>query len=155
VRCMEIPAFVTAIAGFAAENGLGQIPEEHRLLYSVIAIIVNMIILTVVFYIAGAIVVGKRRALLSDAFVIALLGTAVSGICNYFFSPIIGAVLSLLVWLLLIRRYYETGWLGALAVGILAMIIAVVVSIVVLFILALLLGFTFVLFEWLLLFLVL
>ena len=155
MRCMEIPAFATAIAGFVGENGLGQIPEEYRLLYSVIAIIVNLIILTVVFYIAGAIVVGKRRALLSDAFVIALLGTAVSGICNYFFSPFVGAVLSLLVWLLLIRHYYETGWLGALAVGILAVIIAVVISIVVLFILALLLGFTFVLFEWLVLFLVL
>jgi len=152
---MGIPVFATAIAGFVGENGLGQIPEEYRLLYSVIAIIVNMIILTVVFYLAGAIVVGKRRALLSDAFVIALLGTAVSGICNYFFSPFVGAVLSLLVWLLLIRHYYETGWLGALAVGILAVIIAVVMSIVVLFILALLLGFTFVLFGWLVLFLVL
>ena len=152
---MEIPAFATAIAGFVGENGLGQIPEEYRLLYSVIAIIVNLIILTLVFYFAGAIVVGRRRALLSDAFVIALLGTAVSGICNYFFSPFVGAVLSLLVWLLLIRHYYETGWLGALAVGILAVIIAVVMSIVVLFILALLLGFTFVLFEWLVLFLVL
>jgi len=155
VRRMEIPAFATAIAGFVGENGLGQIPEEYRLLYSVIAIIVNLIILTLVFYLAGAIVVGKRRALLSDAFVIALLGTAVSGICNYFFSPFVGAVLSLLVWLLLIRHYYETGWLGALAVGILAVIIAVVMSIVVLFILALLLGFTFVLFGWLVLFLVL
>ena len=152
---MEIPIFVTAIAGFVGENGLGQIPAEYRLLYSVIAIIVNLIILTLVFYLAGVIVVGKRRALLSDAFVIALLGTAVSGICNYFFSPLIGAVLSFLVWILLIRHYYETGWLGALAVGILAVIIAVVMSLVVLFILALLLGFTFVLFEWLVLFLVL
>ena len=152
---MEISTFVTAIASFVGENGLGQIPEEYRLLYSVIAIIVNMIILTLVFYLAGVIVVGKRRALLRDAFVIALLGTAVSGICNYFFSPLIGAVLSFFVWLLLIKHYYETGWFGALAVGILAVIIAVVMAIVVLFLLALLLGFTFVLSGWLLLFLVL
>ena len=115
----------------------------------------RLLILTVVFYIAGIIVVGKRRALFSDALVISLLGTAVGIICDFIFPSLIGAILSLLVWLLLIRFYYETGWLGALAVGILAVIIAVVMSLVVLFILALILGFAFVLSGWLVLFLVL
>jgi len=141
-----MPSLATFI-NFVGEN-VAQIPEEYQLLSALVIIIVNLIVLTLVFYIAGVVVVGKRRALLSDAFVISLLGTAVSGICNYFFSPLIGAVLSLLVWLLLIRHYYETGWLGALAVGILALIVAVVMSVVVLFILALVLGFTFVLLGW-------
>ncbi len=152
---MELPPFLAVIVDLVQKNGLGQIPPEYQLVYSLVAIIVNMIVLTLVFYFAGVIVVGRRRALFGDAFVIALLGTVVSGICNYFFSPLIGAVLSLLVWLLLIKRYYETGWLGALAVGILAAIISVVMSIVILFILAIFVGFTFVLFEWLALLLVL
>ena len=142
-----MPSLATLI-NFVGETVWAQIPEEYQLLSALIVIIVNLIVLTLVFYIAGVIVVGKRRALLGDAFVISLLGTVVSGICNYFFSPLIGAVLSLLVWLLLIRHYYETGWLGALAVGILAVIVAVVMFIVVLFILSLLLGFTFVLLGW-------
>ena len=142
-----MPSLATLI-NLVGKNGLVKIPEEYQLLSALVVIIVNLIVLTLVFYIAGVMVVGKRRALLGDAFVIALLGTAVSGICNYFFSPLIGAVLSLLVWLLLIRHYYETGWLGALAVGILAVIVAVVMFIVVLFILALVLGFTFVLLWW-------
>jgi len=88
-------------------------------------------------------VVGGRRALFSDAFLISLLGTIVGNICLLFFPPVIGLILSLVVWLLLIRHYYETGWLGALAVAILAVIIFVVI----LFILGLILGVTILLFE--------
>lgn len=142
-----VPSLV-ALINFVGQSAWAQIPEEYQLLSALVVIIVNLIVLTLVFYIAGILVVGKRRALLGDAFVISLLGTVVSGICNYFFSPLVGAVLSLLVWLLLIRHFYETGWLGALAVGILAIIVYVIMAIVVLFILALLLGFTFVLLGW-------
>jgi len=92
--------------------------------------------MTIVFYVAGVIVVGKRRALFSDAFVISLLGTVVGNICVLFFPPIIGLILSLLIWLLLIRHYYETGWLGALAVAVLAVIISVVVFVILAFLLA-------------------
>jgi hypothetical protein len=95
--------------------------------------IVLLIILTLIFYIAGRVVVGKKRALLSDAFVISLLGTIVMSICvnffasTYLFGLSIGAILSLIVWLLLIRHYYETGWLGAIAVGIMAVIVSIVI----------------------------
>jgi len=152
---MEIFALTTFLFDFIRQRGWPHIPEEYRLLFGITAFIVQLITLTIVFYIAGVIVVGKRRALFSDAFVISLLGTVVSIICDLFFPSLIGVILSLLVWLLLIRHYYETGWLGAFAVGIVAVIIAIVVSLIVLFILALLLGFTFALFEWLALFLAL
>jgi len=153
---MEIPILTTFLFNFIGEKGWAHIPEEYLLLFTITAFIVRLITLAVVFYIAGVIVVGKRRALFSDAIVISLLGTVVGIICDFFFrSSLIGAILSLFVWLLLIRHYYETGWLGALAVGILAVIIAVVLSLIVLFILALLLGFTFVLSGLLVLFLLL
>jgi hypothetical protein len=152
---MDALSFATFLFNFIGERGLAHIPEEYRLLFAVISFVVRLVILTIVFYIAGIIVVGKRRALFSDAIVISLLGTAVGILCDFFFPSLIGAILSLFVWLLLIRHYYETGWLGALAVGILAVIIAVVLSLIVLFILALILGFAFVLSGWLALFLVL
>ena len=107
-----------------------QIPGEAELLFGVISFIINLVAMTIVFYVAGVIVVGKRRALFSDAFVISLLGTVVANICLLFFPPVIGLVLSLIVWLLLIRRYYETGWLGALAVAVLAVVIYVVVLVI-------------------------
>lgn len=134
-----------SLAGFVDFIGTNfwlQISGEAGLLFAIILFIMNLVILTVVFYVAGIIVVGKQRALFSDAFVISLLGTIVGNICLLFFPPIIGLFLSLIVWLLLIRHYYETGWLGALAVAVLAVIIFVVI----LFILGLILGVTILLF---------
>jgi len=128
--------------GFVGGDVWLQILGEAELLFAIFLFIMNLIIMTIVFYVAGIIVVGKRRALFSDAFVISLLGTVVGNICLLFFRPIIGLFLSLIVWLLLIRHYYETGWLGALAVAILA----VIVFVVILFILGLILGVTILLF---------
>jgi len=105
------------------------------MMFALIAFIVNLIVMTGVFYVAGVIVVGKKRALLSDAFVISLLGTILGTICTLFI-PLIGAIVSFIVWLLLIRHYYETGWLGAPAVAILAVIIYVAVLFILAFFLA-------------------
>ena len=113
-----------------------QILGQTELFFAVVIFIINLIVMTIVFYLAGIIVVGKRRAILTDAFVISLLGTIVSSICSLFFPPVIGLLLSLLVWLLLIRRYYETGWMGALAVAVLAVIIYVVVWVILAFLFA-------------------
>jgi len=108
------------------------------MMFALTAFIVNLIVMTGVFYVAGVIVVGKKRALLSDAFVISLLGTILGSICTLFtlFIPLIGVILPFIVWLLLIRHYYETGWLGALAVSILAVIIYIVVLFILAFFLA-------------------
>ena len=126
----------SSLIGFMGGNWWLQIPSEAELLFAVVSFIINLIVMTVVFYVAGLIVVGKRRALFSDALVISLLGTVVGNICLLFFPPVIGLILSFIVWLLLIRRYYETGWLGALAVAILAVIIYVVVWVILAFLLA-------------------
>ena len=55
-----------------------QTPSQTELFFAVVILMVNLIIMTVVFYLAGIIVVGKQRALLSEALVISLLGTIVS-----------------------------------------------------------------------------
>ncbi|MGQ9461098.1 MAG: hypothetical protein ACUVRA_07700 [Candidatus Bathyarchaeaceae archaeon] len=135
---------MSSLADFIRRNVWLQISGEAELLFAIVLFIMNLIILTIVFYVAGIIVVGKRRALFSDAFVISLLGTLVMGICLQFFGLIVGGILALIVWLLLIRHYYETGWLGAIAVGIMALI----VSIVVLVVISLLLVIPILLFGW-------
>jgi len=106
------------------------------MMFALTAFIVNLIVMTGVFYVAGVIVFGKKRALLSDAFVISLLGTILGSICTIFVPLIGGVILSFIVWLLLIRHYYEMGWLGALAVAILAVIIYMVVLLILAFFLA-------------------
>ncbi len=65
-----------------------------------------------------------------DAFLISFLGTVLSTVFVLFIPYLfIALILSVFVWLLLIKRFYETGWLGAIAVGLLAMIIFLVVAI--------------------------
>jgi len=51
------------------------IPEELRLVFSLVVFFVNLLVLAVVLYLAGLVVVGKKRALLTDAFIISFLGT--------------------------------------------------------------------------------
>ena len=125
---MWTPTFVAFFISFVSQDFWSQIPGETLL--ALVSFVVSLLVLTAVFYIAGAIVVGRERATLSDAFVISLLGTVVNSICLVFFPPFVGLILSLIIWVLLIRRYYETGWLGALAVGILAVIVSVVILVI-------------------------
>jgi hypothetical protein len=84
----------------------------------------------VVLYLAGLVVAGKRRTLLSDAFLISLLGSVLSTVF-FMFIPyrLIALALSIIVWLLLIKRFYKIGWLGAIAVGLLAVIVFLVVTV--------------------------
>jgi hypothetical protein len=108
------------------------IPENLRLIFSLAFFFVNLLVLAVVLYLAGLIVVGKRRALMSDAFIISFLGTVLST-ALFLFIPyrLIALFLSIVIWLLLIKRLYETGWLGAMAVGILAIIIFLAVTVII------------------------
>ena len=116
-----------------------------ELLFSIISFAIILTVLSVVFYLAGNVVVGRRRALFKDAFAISVIGTLVLIVCLSIFSLEIAMILSLIAWLLLFRHYYETGWLGAIAVGLTSVIVAVVI----LFILSILLGFSTMLFRWL------
>ena len=106
------------------------IPPEFRVIFPLIFFLVQLLVLTGVLYFAGLIVVGGKRARLMDAFLISFLGTVLSTVFVLFIPYLfIALILSVFVWLLLIKRFYETGWLGAIAVGLLAMIIFLVVAI--------------------------
>ncbi len=116
-----------------------------ELLFSIISFTIILIVLSVVFYLAGRIVVGRRRALFKDAFAISVLGTLVLIVCLSVFSLEIAMILSLIAWLLLVRHYYETGLWGSIAVGLVSVIVAVVILVV----LSILLGISTLLFRWL------
>ncbi len=116
-----------------------------EILFSIISFAIILIVLSVVFYLAGLAVVGGRRALFRDAFAISVLGTLVLIVCLSVFSLEVAMILSLVAWLLLVRYYYETGLLGSIAVGLISMIVAVVILIA----LSILLGLSEPLFRWL------
>jgi hypothetical protein len=106
------------------------IREDYRLIFSLTLFFVSLLALTIVLYLAGLLVVGKKRALLSDAFMISLVGTVLSTVF-FMFIPyrLIALFLGIVTWLLLIKRLYKTGWIGAIGVGILAVIIFLAVTV--------------------------
>jgi len=116
-----------------------------ELLFSIISFAIIFAVLSVVFYLAGALVVGRSRASFKDAFAISVLGTLVLIVCVSVFSLEIAIVLSLIAWLLLVRHYYETGLLGSIAVGLTSVIVAVVILVI----LDMLLGNSTLIFRWL------
>ena len=81
-------------------------------------------------WLSGRVVVGGKKAKLVDAIFIAAIGTVVGGIFGTFFSGVIAAVTQLIIWLALIRHYYECGWGTAFGIAILAIMIFVGISII-------------------------
>jgi hypothetical protein len=96
----------------------------------VIHIIVNIIILAPVLWISGRLLVGKDKAKFTDAIWIVVVGTIVGAVFGYFFSGLIAAIIQLILWLLIVKHFFDCGWLKALAISIIAVIIfAVIVAI--------------------------
>jgi hypothetical protein len=119
--------------------------ELNEILFFVISFAIIFALLSIVFYLAGFIVVGRNKACFKDAFAISVLGTLVLIVCLSVFSLEVAMVLSLVAWLLLVRHYYETGILGSIGVGLTSVIVATVI----LAFLDMLLGNSGLLFRWL------
>ena len=116
-----------------------------EILFFVISFAIIFAVLSVVFYLAGCVVVGRSRACFKDAFAISVLGTLALIVCLSVFSFEVALILSLAAWLLLVRHYYETGILGSIAVGLTSVIVAAVILVV----LDMLLGNSGLVFRWL------
>jgi hypothetical protein len=95
-----------------------------------INVIVNIIILAPVLWLSGRLLVGKDKAKFLDAVWIVVLGTIVGAVFGFLFTGIIAAIIQLILWLLLVKHFFDCGWLKALAISIIAVVIfAVIVAI--------------------------
>jgi hypothetical protein len=92
-----------------------------------ILFIIYLLVIGFVLWLAGEIVVG-RRVTFGEALGIAAVGTFLIGALLSLLGYVIGGLLGLLVFLLLVKHYFKTGWLGAIGVGIMTIIVGVVVA---------------------------
>ena len=97
----------------------------------VINLIINIIILSPVLWIAGRLLAGKDKAKFTDALWIVILGTVIGSIFQYFFAGIIAAIIVLFIWLALVKHFFDTGWLKALAIAIVAILIWIVIAVII------------------------
>jgi hypothetical protein len=92
-----------------------------------IQILVNVIVVAPILWISGRLLVGKDKAKFTDAIWIVILGVVLGAIVNVFLSGLIAAVIMLIVWLALIKHFFDCGWLKAFIIAVLAVIIFVVI----------------------------
>jgi len=92
-----------------------------------IQIVVNAIILSPVLWLSGRALVGAKKAKFLDAVWIVVLGTVISTIFNSLFSGIIASIILLIILLALVKHFFDSGWLKAFVISLLAVIIFVVI----------------------------
>jgi len=95
-----------------------------------IHIIINVIILSPFLWLSGRAVVGKEKAKFKDAVFIVIIGTVVGTFFGVLFKGFIASIIQLILWLLVVKYFFDCGWLKALAISILAIIIFAVVAII-------------------------
>ena len=94
----------------------------------VISIIVNIIVLSPVLWISGRLIAGKDKARFTDALWIVVLGTFIGAVFQYFFTGLIASIIVLIIWLALVKHFFDTSWLRALAIAIVAIVIWIVIA---------------------------
>ena len=108
------------------------------------SIVVNLIFVAPFLWIAGRLLAGKQNAKGTDALWIVLIGTVVFYFFNLFLSNYISGSIAtliayfvmLVIWLALVKHFFDCGWLKALAISIIAVIIAIIVIFIIFLILA-------------------
>ncbi|MEM2920756.1 MAG: hypothetical protein QXF26_00385 [Candidatus Bathyarchaeia archaeon] len=96
----------------------------------VMHVVLNVIVISPVLWLSGRALVGKQKAKFTDAVLIVILGTIIGVILGNFFTGIIASIVQLVVWLALVKHFFDCGWLMALAISIIAIIIFAVIAVV-------------------------
>jgi len=106
-----------------------------------IQIVVAAVVLAPVLWFVGKLLVGKDKAKFTDAVWIAVLGVLIAQAIDFLlpgWGAILGTLITIVVWLLLIKHFFDCGWLKALLIAVIAGIIYFIISLIISFILYLL-----------------
>ena len=96
----------------------------------VIHIIVNIIILSPVLWLSGRALVGREKAKFTGAIFTVVIGTVVGTFFGAFFTGLIAAIIQLIIWLLIVKYFFDCGWLKALAISIVTVVIFAVIVLI-------------------------
>jgi len=104
-------------------------------LLQLLGIVVGSIIVAPILWLVGRAFEGPEKAKFSDAFWIAFLGSVIGGLVNFVFfgifegftAFIIGAIIQLMIWVGLVKHFFDTSGGRALLISIVAVIVATIV----------------------------
>jgi hypothetical protein len=94
-----------------------------------IQIVVSTIIVAPILWLVGRALAGKDKAKFTDAIWIVVLGTVIGAVVGAVAVGWgwVGPILMLIVWLALIKHFFDCGWLKALVIAIIAVIVFVII----------------------------
>ena len=96
----------------------------------ILHILIPTIVLSPALWLAGRALTDKQRAKLTDAIWIVLIGTVFGSIFSVLFTGILASLIQLIVWLALIKHFFDCDWLKAFAISIVAVIIFIIIALV-------------------------
>jgi hypothetical protein len=99
-----------------------------------VQIVVGIIIVAPVLWLVGRALVGKEKAKFTDAVWIIALGTIIGAVAGALIGGLIAAVIMFIVWLALIKHFFDCGWLMAFAIAVIAVIVFVIIVAILAFI---------------------
>jgi hypothetical protein len=105
------------------------------LLTLAVTVITWLIFVTPAVWISGRLLAGKQNAKFTDAVWITMIGAIVftlfdafvTGYISIWWLSLLSYVVLLVIWLALVKHFFDCGWLKALAISIIAIIIAFVI----------------------------
>lgn len=96
----------------------------------IIQIIAGVIIVSPILWLVGRSMVSKEKAKFTDAIWIVVLGTVINVVLGAFVHGALGFIVTLIVWIALIKHFFDAGWGKAILIGIIAIIVLFVVAFV-------------------------
>ena len=94
----------------------------------IVNILVNSVVIVPSLWFAGKSLVGKGKARFIDAILIVVIGTVVGVVIGAFSLGFYGSIVQLVLWLMLIKYFFNTGWILSLVISIIAVIIFIFLS---------------------------
>ncbi len=95
-----------------------------------IQIVVGIIIVAPILWIAGRLLVGKEKAKFTDAIWIVVLVTVIGAIVGALVGGLVSAIIMFIVWLALVKHFFDCGWLKAFVIAVIAVIIFVIIVVI-------------------------
>jgi hypothetical protein len=95
-----------------------------------IQIVVAIIVVAPILWLVGRALAGKHNAKFTDAIWIVVLGVVIGSIVNWLIGGIIAALIMFVVWLALIKHFFDCGWIKAFVIAVIAVIVFVIIAVI-------------------------
>ncbi len=90
-------------------------------------IIVGIIVVVPILWLVGRAMVGGAKAKFTDAIWIVVLGIVINAVVGGFVHGMLGLVVTLIVWIALIKHFFDASWGKAVLIGVAAVVVLLII----------------------------